>query len=80
MRVAWEWIGDTLEHSYLGSDALDSEAAQDWIGMKGEGFYEWFVLEGESTVIGRGATGEDSSWGRGAILSLNEVMKMAEKL
>jgi hypothetical protein len=80
LRVAWEWIGDALEHPSSGMETLDSEAAQDWIGIKGEGFYEWFVLKGESAVIGRGATGEDDSWGQGAIKSLEEVIETARSL
>lgn len=81
MRVAWEWIGDVVEHSSTGSNALDSETAPEWKAANGEGFYEWSVLEGKSAVVGRGAAGEKDTWGEGApIKSLEDVVEIAGRL
>jgi mediator of RNA polymerase II transcription subunit 17 len=81
LRVAWEWIGDVVEHSSTGSNALDSETAPEWKAANGEGFYEWSVLQGKSAVVGRGAAGEKDTWGEGApIKSLEDVVEIAGRL
>lgn len=78
LRVNWECIGDFSERPSTALEQLDSGEARAWKVAKGEGYYEWIILEGESKVVGRGASGGEGSWGLDTpIKSLKEVMELA---
>lgn len=78
LRVNWECIGDFSERPSTALEHLDSGESQAWKVAKGEGFYEWIILEGENKVVGHGASGGEGSWGLDTpIKSLKEVMELA---
>lgn len=80
LRVSWEWMGGVLEHMPGGLDSRSPGAGRGKKVVKGEGFYEWVLLEGESQVVGRGMAGEGGAWVEGVpVKSLKEVVEIAER-
>lgn len=73
LRVGWECFDNSSIQHPPGPDAAPERK-----GGKGEGFYEWIILDGQSQVVGRGASSGGNVWGPGtSVKSLKEVMEIA---